>query len=354
MLAALTLRADNWRRVWHRAATLAGVTSSLLAVIVLLAGTAYLHGALFTTLARKTDTGILDLNPARPPEIVTFTWDRIGLVVITGAVAMIVALAVRKERPSFPLLALLVVAGLLVTVEALHLHDLTSVNKHDDFGVWFTAIAAGYALARGAELMTSRHMRAACVAWALLSVPITFYLYGNHGPISRPDDLADASNIVPYLQVNSSNRYLLGGLVDRTVVYDYHLSISWWRVIDDDYVKYPIPGRGGNASGSAPGRLCTSLAPGCVYLQGPEAARAAISAHWFAVVSFVGQYHLPIDTVELDTVSRTPGYLLVSTAGGPTYIYAPDFPNQEMAYRSPERPYSLPYRVISDLAGENT
>jgi hypothetical protein len=55
----------------------------------------------------------------------------------------------------------------------------------------------------------------------------------------------------------------------------------------------------------------------------------------FAVVSFVGQNHLPIDGVELETVSRTPGYLLVSNAGGPTYIYAPDFPNREMAYRGP-------------------
>jgi hypothetical protein len=103
--------------------------------------------------------------------------------------------------------------------------------------------------------------------------------------------------------------------------------VPWWRVTTDSYVKYPIPGRGGNASGSVPGRVCNVPAAGCVYLQGPEAARVAIRAHWFAVVSFIGENHLPIDNLELDTVSTTPGYLLISTAGGPTYIYVPDFPS---------------------------
>ena len=117
--------------------------------------------------------------------------------------------------------------------------------------------------------------------------------------------------------------------MDRVIAYDYHLPIPWWRLTDDNYVKYPIPGRGGNASGSAPGQVCTSLAPGCVYLQGLEGARDAIRAHWFAVVSFIGQHYLAIDSVELDTVRTTPGYLLVSTAGGPTYIYVPDFPGGE-------------------------
>ena len=39
-----------------------------------------------------------------------------------------------------------------MALEALHLHDLQSVNKHDDFGIWFTAMPAGYVFARSAEL----------------------------------------------------------------------------------------------------------------------------------------------------------------------------------------------------------
>lgn len=330
MLAALTLRAEGWRRVWHRAAILAGVTFFLLAIATVLAGTAYFHGILFTTIARKTGTGVLNLNPATSFEIVMFSWHLIGLIMVIAIVAMVVALAVPSERSSVSLLSLFLIAGVLVTLEALRLHDLTSVSKHDDFGVWFTAMAAGYALARGAELSRNRNIRAGWVILALLSVPAAFHFYGNHGPIIRPASVNDASRIVPYLRVNSSDQYLIGGRLVQPILYDYHLSIPWWRVTTDNYVKYPIPGRGGNASGSALGRVCTTLAPGCTYLQGPEGARAAIQAHWFAVISFIGQNQLPIDTVELDTVSKTPGYLLVSTAGGPTYIYVPDFSNKEV------------------------
>ena len=48
----------------HRAAIIAGVTFFLLAIATVLAGTAYFHGILFTTIARKTGTGVLNLNPA--------------------------------------------------------------------------------------------------------------------------------------------------------------------------------------------------------------------------------------------------------------------------------------------------
>jgi 4-amino-4-deoxy-L-arabinose transferase-like glycosyltransferase len=328
MLAALMLHAEGWRRVWHRAATLAGVTSFLLVIAIALAGTAYFHGILFTTVARKTGTGVLNLSPANTSTILTYSWDRIGLIVVFGALAMIIALATPRERSSFPLLALLVIAGLLVTLEAIHLQDLTSVNKHDDFGAWFTAMAAGYTLARGVELIRSPYGRAVWAISALLGVPAALHFYGSHGPIAPTGSMADASQIVAYLQVNSSDHYLMGGKLDEAILYDFHLPIPWWRVTTDSYVKYPIPGRGGNASGSVPGRVCNSLAAGCVYIQGPEAARAAISAHWFAVVCFIGQNHLPIDRLELDTVRATPGYLLISIAGGQTYIYVPDFPNR--------------------------
>jgi hypothetical protein len=329
LLAAFIIRTEGWRRIWHRTAILTGVTVSLLTIAVLLAGTAYLHGVMFTTLARKTGTGILNIEPANSSTIVMYSWDQIGLLVLVGALAMMTALLLWRERPALPLLALFLVAGALVTMEALRLRDLTSVNKHDDFGAWFTAISAGYALARGVELVKAPYVRAAWGILALLSVPITFYFYGNHGPIAAGRKLDAASQIVQYLQVNSANRYLIGSRMDHVIAYDYHLPIPWWRLFDDDYVKYPIPGRGGNASGSTPGQVCTSLAPGCVYLRGPEGARAAIGAHWFAVISFIGQHYLPIDRVELETVRTTPGYLLVSTAGGPTYIYVPDFPGGE-------------------------
>jgi 4-amino-4-deoxy-L-arabinose transferase-like glycosyltransferase len=328
MLAALTIRSEGWRRAGQRAAVLVGVTGFLLALAVALAGTAYFNGILFTTIARQAGTGVLNLSPANPHAIVMFSWVRIGLIMVIGILALIVALALPKERSSLLLLALFVVAGLLTTLEALRLHDLTSVNKHDDFGIWFTAMAAGYALARGAELIRSRYVRTVWAISALLSVPVMLHIYGNHSPVATAANMKGVSLIVPYLQVDSSDRYLMGGKLDDVILYDFHLPIPWWRVINDNYVKYPIPGRGGNARGSVRGLVCDTPAPGCVYLQGFDGVRAAIRAHWFAVISFIGQNHLPIDTVELDAVRTTPGYILLSTAGGPTYIYAPNYLRQ--------------------------
>lgn len=324
-LAALMLRPESWHRVRERVVVLTFGTVVLDAVAVLLAGTAYWDGIKFTTIARKAGTGILHLQPATTRSILLYSWSVIGLVVCLGVIAFITA-PMFREKSYVWVLAVLTVAGGLVTLEALHLHDLTSVNKHDDFGVWFTCIPAGYAFARGAELARAWWKRLGFILPALGSLAIVLYAYG--APAPAGGDYGDARMFGPiasYLSAGSPYRYLLGGRDSRVILYDYHLAVPWYREFDDDYIKYPIPGRGGDESGTVRGLACQSLVPGCMYLEGPAAARDAIRAHWFAVVSFVGQNDLPIDVTELAAVRTTPGYKLVSTVGGPTYIYGPDY-----------------------------
>jgi Dolichyl-phosphate-mannose-protein mannosyltransferase len=325
VLAALMLRPDGWRRVYLRAVALSCVTALLIAVCVALAGTAYFKGILFTTVARKTGTGILNLNPASTSTIVRFSWSLIGLIVVLGVLGAIVSVIIPAERSLAPALLVLAAAGILVTLEAIHLQDLTSVNKHDDFGAWFTAMPGGYLLARGAEVMRRGYARLAWVILTVIVVAFSLHAYSHDRPIEPSPSLRGASFLVPYLRAESTGRYLIGGRVSDVILYDYRLAIPWQRAIDDNYVKYPIPGRGGDASGSTPGLTCSHPAPRCVYLQGTAGARAAIRAHWFAVVSFLGQNYLPIDQVELDVVRTTPGYELISAVGGRTYIYAPDY-----------------------------
>lgn len=325
MVAALMLRPQGWRRVYLRTFALACVTALLIAVCVFLAGTAYFKGILFTTVARKTGTGILNLNPASTSTIVRFSWNLIGLIVVLGVLAVTVSAIIPKERALFPVLLVLAAAGILVTLEAIHLQDLTSVNKHDDFGAWFTAMPGGYILARGAEVMRGRHARA---IWVIPAVTVIFFSWHNYShdrPIEPSPSLRGVSLIVPYLRANSADRYLIGGRLSDVILYDNQLAVPWQRATNDNYVKYPLPGRGGDASGSTPGLTCSHPVPRCVYLQGTAGARAAIRAHWFAVVSFLGQNYLPIDRVELNTVRTTPGYELISTVGGKTYVYGPDY-----------------------------
>ena len=326
-LAALMLRPEGWSRIRDRVIALCFATAVLDTAAVLLAGTAYWQGIKFTTVARTAGTGILNLEPATTHSIISYSWSVIGLVVCLGVIAVITA-PMFRERSYMWLLALLTVAGVLVTLEALHIHDLTSVNKHDDFGVWFTCIPAGYAFARGAELARAWWKRLVFIVPALASLALVLHAYG--APVPAGSAYGGARMFGPIasrLGASSPYRYLLGGRDSRVILYDYHLAVPWYREFDDDYIKYPIPGRGGDESGAVRGLACQSFARGCMYLEGPAAARAAIRAHWFAVVSFVGQNYLPIDITELDTVRTTPGYKLVSTVGGePTYIYAPDYP----------------------------
>jgi 4-amino-4-deoxy-L-arabinose transferase-like glycosyltransferase len=326
LLAALMLGEEGKKRVWHRVFALAGSTALLLVVVTILAGTAYLKGIFFTTIARKTGTGLLNLSPASPHTIMVLTWNLVGLILVLGILSTVEAAIAMGERWALPLLALFIIAGILATLEAIHIRDLTSLNKHDDFGAWFTAIAAGYALGRPAELAYSRYIQAIWIIPTAVSVLAALHLYSNRSPVGSSPNMDGVSVIVPYLKVNSDNRYLIGGIINDAILYDYHLPIPWQRDFDDNFIKYPIPGRGGDASGSVSGLVCTSLAPRCVYLIGAAGAQAAIHAHWFAVVSFLGQNHLPIDSAELEAVRTTPGYKLISAVGGDTYIYVPDYP----------------------------
>jgi hypothetical protein len=134
----------------------------------------------------------------------------------------------------------------------------------------------------------------------------------------------------PYLR-RGNEEYLLGSVWDSEMVYDNNSRIAWWQFFDDTYVKYPVPGRGGDAHGQAQGLICGSTGqppasdPHCMYLEGLPAYVAAIRAHWFALITLDGNHGLYTDTEILKTVKSTPGYVLLTRHGGaPTFIYAPD------------------------------
>ena len=79
---------------------------------------------------------------------------------------------------------------------------------------------------------------------------------------------------------------------------------------NDNYIKYQVPGHPDT------------------FLTGSAGFKAAIRGHYFALISFpAGALVNGNDRSYVAVVrSTTPGYILVSTVGGPTYIYAPDYP----------------------------
>ena len=329
MLASYRL---PWRQMIRRVLILGGATTGLLVLAAALAGGAYIKGVFFSTLGRKAGTNIVfTAQKEAYVYIVSESGRWIGLVVLLAMISLIVALATREKAPTLRLLGVMIVAGLLVTLEAIHLHTDESMIQHDDFSAWFSCIATGYSLGMIYQMRHSliRHLAGGTAFAGVIGATAIFGLH--FVPIQqRPTGMTSQLEALlkPYLSVNGG-RYLISGGSGFHLIYQDKAAVPWFDLTDDNYLKYPIPGRGGDSHGRAPGKVCTRVLPGCVYLEGNAAYVAAIQAHWFAVISIGSRYNpqrLPADRVIQQTVEHTRGYVLLSTiGGGPTWVYAPDY-----------------------------
>jgi Dolichyl-phosphate-mannose-protein mannosyltransferase len=145
-LAMLTATRGGWLRKGSRAVRLALYTSApILVALRRLGGHSYLHGIMFTTLARqpgRVPTGSV-LRDAAP-------W--VGLILVIALRGLVIADSTRVRM----ICAALAGAVALAPLEQARIHTQTSLDKHVAFGAWFGAIAVGYVLARAVE--TSKYM----------------------------------------------------------------------------------------------------------------------------------------------------------------------------------------------------
>lgn len=321
-LAAMQVR--EFSRIWRRCVALSAATVALLALTLFLAGSAYLNGLLFSTLARNGTAAVFATAASTDGVILRTSWGWIGLSVAAAGLALVIALLVRRDRRQAGLIAVLLLASTIVTLEALHLHTIESMRKHDDFAAWYACAAAG-----SLALIRTRHRWVQLLAGttALVAVVSAGMYSRSTGSASfevmRSPTLADTAYILkPYLEL-PHGRFLLGGFTDDEILYDIHLNVPWFDHVDDIYIKYPIPGRGGDAHGQARGPACFELKPHCMYLEGIAGYRAAIHAHWLAMISMVGNHGIKQDWQIEQAVRSTPGYILLTEIGkAPTWILA--------------------------------
>jgi 4-amino-4-deoxy-L-arabinose transferase-like glycosyltransferase len=330
-IAACQVTASGWRRMAQRVAALGATTAAVLLIAAFLAGRAYINGILFSTLERKAGTSaVFATQKVAPTTIMGETLSWVGVVLVLGAAAVLVAAWRRADRQRALLLAVLVAGGLLVTAEDLRLHTLESMRKHDDIGIWFTCMAAGYLLARPrmvAAGRTARMVLAAAVPLAVIASGAWYSpkAHSTYEAATGPVRQSAFATIKPYLQL-PAGRYLIGGLDNEQMVYTDHVRVPWYRLFDDVYIKYPVPGRGGDSHGQAQGRSCLRPRPGCMYLEGMAGFRAAIRAHWFALISMVGTHHIRQDAEIEAAVRADHDYVLLTTVGGqPTWVYRPAY-----------------------------
>jgi MinD-like ATPase involved in chromosome partitioning or flagellar assembly len=325
-LAAFQTEDEGWRSICRRAAVLGAATAALLALTVSLAGTAYLKGILYTTLNRPVGNSTILAAQARPATFILYeTGMWIGPALLMAALSLLIPQQNRKRRY---LLGLLTIAGILVTLGALRLHSDESMRQHDDFGAWFTCIAAGYALSVVPQRTRRGVVRYSAAMAAAVAVLGTAIFYVNidrstyEGGSGAP---AFFAAIKLYLHA-PRGVFLPGGYTAFSSVYEDHTAVPWYRLSDDIYIKYPLPGRGGDSHGQTQGKTCQEIRPHCMYLEGPAGFRAAIHAHWFALISLVENHGLEASKAIQQAVEHTPGYVLLTRLGGaPTWIYPPDY-----------------------------
>ena len=150
-----------------RPLTILAVTVALLTPALLIGGSQYVHGIEQTTIFRTA-------GAESPLTVLGQSWSWTGIVVIAAVCGAIFSWLTRPGRPQAWLLTVLAGAALLVPTEQAGLGTTASLNKHVDLGVWFAAIAAGYAVDRLIEAAPLGNMRAvtsgACVI--ALSFPV--------------------------------------------------------------------------------------------------------------------------------------------------------------------------------------
>ena len=335
-LAALQVR--GWKAGVKRIMSLGLATLTLDSLFLFLAGSAYLHGIMFSTLARNGGSSpVFAAVKAANPVILGDTWKWIGPVIAASLVALLLAMLARADRKVIATVSLLIVAGMIVTVEGLHLHTVESMRKNDDFSAWFACAAAG-------SIATHLHVRrlvswigpiVICCAVVAFGFHYTTTARSTYEAGGSETTLQIASTLRPYLRF-PDGRFLIGGLANEQLIYIDSLDIHWYQLADDLYIKYPLPGRGGDSHSQARGPACFSLRPGCMYLEGIAGYRAAIRAHWFDLISMWGDHGTRQDAEIERAVEQTPGYVLIAiVAGAPTWVYAPAYRHQARVLLQP-------------------
>lgn len=124
-----------------RSLILLAVTAVLATGGLLIGGSTYAHGVDITTLERVGGSDSI-------VKVLSDAWSWTGIIVVLALIGVVISWLSRDRRTRPWLLGLFTVAALLAPAEQAGLHYVGSLNKHLGVGLWFAAVAAGYAVDR--------------------------------------------------------------------------------------------------------------------------------------------------------------------------------------------------------------
>ncbi|MFD0329593.1 hypothetical protein ACFQZC_18855 [Streptacidiphilus monticola] len=144
---------------WRRGLLLFAVWVVALAIPAAAAGQVYLHGFTSTTLQRKVASDSYGY-------VATAAAQWVGALLVLALIGTVVVLCSASRwgangRSARWLALVLLVGGVLAPANQIRIHTWLSLQKHVDFGAWFSCMVAGYLLARLLPAAASRARLAA-------------------------------------------------------------------------------------------------------------------------------------------------------------------------------------------------
>jgi 4-amino-4-deoxy-L-arabinose transferase-like glycosyltransferase len=138
--------APGGKQALRRGAAIGAYLISGIVLLLTLGGAYYQVGVGQTTLQRIEGT-------SSPHAVLTAASHWVGIVAVLAFAGALTCLGWRRGgSPRLLLPALFLIAVLLAPAQQARIHTLTSLDKHSDFGAWFGAIGAAYAI----ELVLSK------------------------------------------------------------------------------------------------------------------------------------------------------------------------------------------------------
>jgi 4-amino-4-deoxy-L-arabinose transferase-like glycosyltransferase len=303
-LAAITvMRRRGLKPGFVRSGHLAAGTLGLLSALLALGGPWYLSGVLSTTLSRAAGS--------KPASLVLFDAAKwCGLVCAIAGLGVICALR-RHDRVQLLIVTVLAVSGTLVPLNHARIHTTTSLFMQVDFGVWFAAAAAGFAIAQASGAGRRMWLRGGAASLAgILAVALA----GAAGRIQASNFFQEWPNST---QTTAVLRSLTRAHPGNYLAEDYDIpayylenSIPWERWSQTWYFTYTRPNAQGLVSGAA-------------------AYRAAIDDGYFSLIVLSFSDTAGTDSQIVADIGRAGTYYFVKTiltqdelGGGQVMIWA--------------------------------
>lgn len=193
-------------------------------------------------------------------------WKWAGLLFAIAAAGVILCIVRRDHRVQLMILAGLATTSALALVTQAGLETKISLSEHIDFGAWFAAAGAGYAISRLSRIGRRKPLRLALAALILIGIAVPTAITGRAQSWTMFHQWPNTVRVIADLR--SATREHPGQyLAEDYDVPAYYLesTTSWQQWSGTWYFSYTPPGAA---------RRLTGLA----------AYRAAIDHHYFSVV----------------------------------------------------------------------